>query len=322
MENFEIVSKGRKILPQEVKNSNVVMLISLFSYLCFSLGIASLQETLGEQFSWLQSVAVSAVIGELGMILPAVVYLCCRKVNWKELLRVHKIKLSTVVLVVIFAYTIMPLMNFLSAVTMLFSKNVIADTIEQMAGSYSSGISLIVIALIPCLLEEFLYRGFMYGTYAKNNKRFGIFLSGLLFGLVHMNINQFAYAFVMGMIFAMLIEATESIWSSVIVHFCINGTSVIMQYITQGTAENVKDTEVLAAYTDKTIILMVAAVWAFIAIITTAIAILVYYVIAKNEGRVQNIKEIWTAKKGTKLTSLPLIITMIICVAFMWQISF
>lgn len=322
MEDFEISSDGKKVVPQEVKNVNIVILISLFSYLCFSFGIAVVQDMLGEKLPWLNSVAVSAVTGELGMIFPAVIYLCYKRVNWREQLRFHKMKISTILLVIVFAYTIMPLMNFLSAVTMLFSKNVIADTIDQVTGNHSSFVALIVIALIPCLLEEFLYRGFIYGSYTKNNRRFGILLSGLLFGLVHMNINQFVYAFAMGIIFAMLVEATDSLLSSMIVHFCINGTSVIMQYVTQGAVKSVNDTEALAAYSDTAIILMAVAVWGFIAIIATVIAILLFYAIAKNEGRVQNVKEIWTSKKGTKLVSMPLVITMIICLAFMWHLSF
>lgn len=315
MEHFETDLEEKKVLPKEVKNSNAVVLISLFTYLCFSFGIAVLQELFGEKIPWLKSMAVNAISGEVGMILPAVIYLFIRKENWREQLGVHKIKISTFFLLIIFSYMIMPLMNVLSAVTMLFSKNVIGDTLQQMTGTYSSFSSLIIIALIPCLLEEFMYRGFVYGTYARYNKRFGIFLSGLLFGLVHMNINQFAYAFAMGMIFAMLIEATGSVWSPVIVHFCINGTSVMMQYAAQGAAGN-------AETADKTVLLMAVAVWMGIATITTAIAVLLYYAIAKNEGKVQNVKEIWSSKKGTKLVSLPLVFTIVICLAFMWQLSF
>lgn len=315
MEQFETDLEEKKVLPKEVKSGNAVVLLSLFTYLCFSFGIGVLQEQFGEKVPWLQSMAVSAISGEIGMILPAVIYLFRKKGNWKEQLGFHKIKISTFFLLILFAYMIMPLMNVLSAVTMLFSKNVIADTLQQMTGTYSSFRSLIIIALIPCLFEEFMYRGFVYGTYAKYNKRFGIFLSGLLFGLVHMNINQFAYAFAMGMIFAMLIEATGSIWSSVIVHFCINGTSVMMQYATQEAAGN----EVTA---DKTVLLMAIAVWAVIAAVTTVIAVLLYYAIAKNEGKVQNVKEIWSGKKGIKLVSMSLVFAIVICIAFMRLLSF
>ena len=47
-------------------------------------------------------------------------------------------------------------------------------------------------------------------------------MSGLLFGCFHLNINQALYAFVMGIVFAYMVEATGSLWSSVIAHFAVN----------------------------------------------------------------------------------------------------
>ena len=322
MENFQPVSYEKKSVPQDVKIINFIILISIISYLCFSFGIALVQEILSTQLPWLKSVAVSAVVGELGMVLPAIIYLGYKKVNWSKQLRFHKIKISTVLLLIIFAYAIMPLMNFLSAVTMLFSKNIRADTLNQVTGNHSSITALVVIALIPGLLEEFLYRGVVYGIYEKNNERFGIILSGLLFGLVHMNVNQFVYAFVMGIMFALLVKATDSLFSSMIVHFVINGTSVVLQYASQKAGGLGNDTEAMAVYSDTTLLLMAAAVWGFIAMLTTVAAVLIYYAIARNEGKIQDIKAIWGKGKGTKLVTIPLIITMLICIAFMWQLSF
>ena len=45
------------------------------------------------------------------------------------------------------------------------------------------------------------------------------------------NLNQFCYATVMGIVFALLIEATGSILSTMLIHFAINGFSVVMMYL-------------------------------------------------------------------------------------------
>lgn len=322
MEKLQKRFNERKIVPANIKKINWIILISLISYLCCSFCMGLIKAVFGEQFEWLQSVALSAVVGEIGMILPAVVYLCYKKVNWKEELRLHKIKISTILLLIIFAYTIMPLMNFLSMITMLFSKNIIANTLNQLTSNNSSFVAFIVIAVIPCMLEEFLYRGVVYGNYAKENKKFGIFLSGLLFGLVHMNINQFAYAFIMGVLFAMLIEATNSIVSSMIVHLVINGTSVILQYVGRNIDVSMSGADTVSFYTDEKMLLLAAATWGGIAIFTTVASVLVYYTIAKNEGCIENVKEIFMKRKKERLVSMPLIATIIICVVFMWQLSF
>ena len=53
------------------------------------------------------------------------------------------------------------------------------------------------------------------------------FFTALMFGLLHMNINQMSYAIVMGILFFSLNEVTGSILSSMLVHFIINGISVV-----------------------------------------------------------------------------------------------
>ena len=58
-----------------------------------------------------------------------------------------------------------------------------------------------------------------------------ILLTGFLFGCMHMNLNQFIYAFALGIYLAFLVEATGSIFSSMIAHFTLNATSVVMSFL-------------------------------------------------------------------------------------------
>ena len=46
-----------------------------------------------------------------------------------------------------------------------------------------------------------------------------------------MNINQFCYAFVLGVIFALADYAANSIWPSIIMHMLINSFGMIVMYI-------------------------------------------------------------------------------------------
>ena len=59
------------------------------------------------------------------------------------------------------------------------------------------------------------------------------FVSALLFGLLHMNPQQFPYAFVVGFIFSFLVERTNSLYASILPHMVINGTTVVSIF-TQG----------------------------------------------------------------------------------------
>jgi len=185
------------------------------------------------------------------------------------------------------------------------------------------------VAVIPAILEETVYRGVFFNEFRKMNPRKGVVLSGLLFGLMHMNFNQFIYAFVMGMIFALLVEVTDSIISSMIVHFTINGSSVILMYLlpkiqnlTNGVA---KDNELVSQTFNATQIsnkalLPVVAFYGVLAVFSTIVAFFILKGIASIAKRPNALKDLITKKTKSKmelLDSLPLMFGIMICFAIM-----
>ena len=65
----------------------------------------------------------SLVIGEALIGLPAVLLLIWNRKNWRSWIPVKKIKLSTILLSILFAYLIMPLAALANAVSLIFVKN-------------------------------------------------------------------------------------------------------------------------------------------------------------------------------------------------------
>ena len=55
-------------------------------------------------------------------------------------------------------------------------------------------------------------------------------MSSLYFGMMHGNLNQFFYATVLGIFMAFLVKITNSIYSSILLHFIFNFKSVIALY--------------------------------------------------------------------------------------------
>ena len=95
-----------------------------------------------------------------------------------------------------------------------------------------SGNLLIVImihALIPAIAEEALFRYIPIAFISPYTKRGAVWISALLFGLVHCNLYQLPYAFFAGIIFALLDISFGSIMPSVILHFINNLSSVFWQ---------------------------------------------------------------------------------------------
>lgn len=95
---------------------------------------------------------------------------------------------------------------------------------------FSLFLSLIFTAILPAICEEHLHRGMLlYG-----NKNLGvvnnILLTGLLFGLLHLNIEQFFYATLIGFLLGFIAYCTNSIFPCMIIHFMNNAISVCMSF--------------------------------------------------------------------------------------------
>ena len=63
---------------------------------------------------------------------------------------------------------------------------------------------IISIAVIPPLTEEFAFRGIILGKLRKFGDTFAILMSAVLFGLLHGNIIQIPFAFVIGIVFGFI----------------------------------------------------------------------------------------------------------------------
>lgn len=93
-------------------------------------------------------------------------------------------------------------------------------------------LSLLVMAVIPAICEELIFRGVvLHGLRNKFGEWGAIFLSGLMFALFHGNLQQFIYPFILGSIMGWLVLRTGSLVSSMIVHFVNNGLVVTFAYI-------------------------------------------------------------------------------------------
>ena len=91
--------------------------------------------------------------------------------------------------------------------------------------SYSLTAFLLAIfasAILPAFCEEFANRGMLLSGLKKLGAKKAIILSGLLFGLMHLNVAQFGYAFVIGMYLGFICLATGSIIPGMIIHFMNN----------------------------------------------------------------------------------------------------
>lgn len=91
-------------------------------------------------------------------------------------------------------------------------------------------LTLLIVAFIPSVIEELVCRGVIQGICRCRSVLCGIVVSTFCFSLMHMNLQQFAYSFIFGIILALVREFTGSIWSTIFLHFGSNAISVILMY--------------------------------------------------------------------------------------------
>ena len=90
-------------------------------------------------------------------------------------------------------------------------------------------IILFLVGLFGPFCEEFTFRGVIYGGLRKSGYLFiAAAVSGIWFGLMHLNLNQFSYAMVLGIVLALLVEASGSIYASIIVHAVVNTWNILL----------------------------------------------------------------------------------------------
>lgn len=136
---------------------------------------------------------------------------------------------------------------------------------------------------------------------------------------MHMNLNQALYAFALGVLLALLFEATDSILPTILFHFVYNAQSCSLMYLVEEMVPGFySDPANLEAATGAADLYTMIAVYIVIAAIFTPLAICMLYKIAKNEGRVEQLKETLPGKKEGKarIATVSFVIAAVLAVGF------
>lgn len=88
---------------------------------------------------------------------------------------------------------------------------------------------IIAIAVTPAIFEELLFRKAIMNYSQKIGSGFAIIISAIVFGLIHMNVGQAIFAFLLGIVFGIIYNKTKNIMYTIILHFLNNGYAVLLQ---------------------------------------------------------------------------------------------
>ena len=123
---------------------------------------------------------------------------------------------------------------FLMCLPLMYGGNIIGNVLSMLfsGGQAQNGLldyafdtsllKVLVMVILAPLLEEFVFRKQIIDRCGKYGEKPAILFSALTFGLFHMNLFQFFYAFGLGLVFAYVYTRTRRLRYPVIMHMIIN----------------------------------------------------------------------------------------------------
>lgn len=223
-------------------------------------------------------------------IIPGIIYLITSERPTKEILRLNKINKKSIGIIILISFFVQPVMSFLSLISSFFFNNDVAEMVNEISSTNYLSL-LLLIAVLPSISEELTIRGIVLSGYDKKNKYLASIVTGLFFGILHLNPQQFLYTFALGFILALVVRITNSIFASILMHFIINGTSITvtkLMYLMEGfnvIEENQEYNMINTPIADK----LMTAIYLFV--IAIIFGFIVYSLLKKLKKINSNIKD-------------------------------
>ncbi|MDU5108280.1 MULTISPECIES: type II CAAX endopeptidase family protein [unclassified Clostridium] len=256
-------------------------------------------------------------------LVPAIIYLLVTKSSFKIKLRLNKLHWQDTLLIILLAFIVQPVMTFLSLISTFFFNNEVGSFIYEIS-STPYVLLLGLVALLPSITEEITLRGIVLSGYENKNKYVAAAITGLFFGIFHLDAQQFLYAAVLGFIFSLVVRITNSIYASMIMHFIINGTSVTLAKISKIITENLpmamENTEFSLKNISSEEKLLLLITYGVIAIIFSIFVFLIIYALEKIKAKrslIEGNSLIETDKSKESILNIPFILIIVIYIFFM-----
>lgn len=161
------------------------------------------------------------------------------KADFKKLFSIKKIKIKDIIRAAVTWFVGSLIMSvFVMILLKLFPDQMkVSEQLNEIIKS-SGGLftQIILFALVPAICEEILFRGFVLSAFRdkktfgqKNEKHivFAIVVSGILFGIMHLDFIRIIPTSILGMVMAYNVYKSKSIFTSVGIHFFNNLLSVL-----------------------------------------------------------------------------------------------
>ncbi len=315
------------------KKANWAFLFMILSYLGVSILAAFLLP------SAVNNIVVSNLLIEVSVFIPILIPMLLSGEKITDFLAFHKIKPGSVLMIGLYAFLTNPLQTLFNVISQFWVKNEVVSIMDNYQIVNMSFFPLwLSTGVIAPVFEEVICRGGIYRSYRRSGSAFkAMILSAVVFACLHLNFNQAAYAMVMGVLAVLLVEATGSLWASIIFHGLINGSSSLLMYLSLKAFPNILDTlDMLDHQMLNKLLLFDVGKELILAAAFTPFAFAVLVWIEKHEGREGTLEAIWRDRKWSpepyinkkgkmkkdKLITVPLVLALILCLLVMIGMSY
>ena len=190
---------------------------------------------------WLMDVNISMALSMIPMYLVGmpVLILLVKTVPAVKLEK-RPMKAGHFVLAVIMTFAIMYVSNIIGNIFTAIIGLLQGGAVENVALDLISDLDLLWVFVYTVIcapfMEEYVFRKLIVDRTVRYGQGVAVLLSGFMFGLFHGNLNQFAYAFTLGMFLAFLYVKTGKLKLTIAIHMMVNFmggvvSSLIMQML-------------------------------------------------------------------------------------------
>jgi uncharacterized protein len=203
--------------------------------------------------------------------------------KFKEIFKLNKISIPLIFFIIISVFAIMEIAQVL---LILQSQIPLPESLQTAVNEFKQEIEetyrtlvyadnfgelsfvVLVIAIIPALCEELLFRGLIQYNFIKGlGAKSGIIFTGILFAMFHFNPFSLIALAVLGIYFSFLTYRTNSIYSSMIGHFTNNFMASISLFFfgKDDVVLNTSDTIITSAQLPSLFLIFIVSLSIFIA---------------------------------------------------------
>ncbi|MGN1318268.1 MAG: lysostaphin resistance A-like protein [Lachnospirales bacterium] len=185
--------------------------------------------------------------------IPILIYIIVTGRKFTDLIPLNKISIKNCGYVILITILSLPILVLISTLSSLFVTDISNADITEYIGNMTMFQCVFSLAIAPAVFEELMVRGVLLSNYKTTSPIVMYIISGLFFGIIHMNFQQMSYAIFAGILFAFFVHQTNSIFSSMLAHFFINGYQAIGAKLLYNT-DKISEFEVInesISYTDN-----------------------------------------------------------------------